>query len=65
MPKGKQLYSVHGKTKGKHIFEQAPVAHVWADNDQQAEEQGRHIISTNPLYNAHFNDEVMAKPEDE
>lgn len=57
----KKQYAVHGTAKGKNIFDVAPVAHVWADSEADAQAQGKHIIDNNPIYNKHFGDEVNVK----
>lgn len=43
------------------MFDVLPVAHVWADDEDDAIARGKHIIKNNPIYNEHFSDDVKAR----
>ncbi len=47
-------YAIHGTAKGKSGFDHAPVAHVWAADDDDAKAKGELITRMNPIHTAHF-----------
>jgi hypothetical protein len=55
-----KTYSVHGRTKGKHVFQVEPAVQVKANSPEEAEERGRQIIKNHPIMNAHYSDDVQA-----
>ena len=57
----KKLFAIHGKAKGKNLFDHAPTAHVWANDEADAARQGELITRSNPIYNEHFGEGVKAE----
>lgn len=56
-------YAIHGKPKGKYMFEAEPVVQVRANSPEEAEAMGRDIIKNHPIYNEHFADDGVEARE--
>lgn len=54
-------FTIHGSAKGKNDFDQRPVAHIWATDEDDALRQGELITRMNPLLKEHLGDELRAQ----
>lgn len=57
----KKLFAIHGTAKGKKEFDHAPVAQVWANDEDDAKRQGELVVRSNPLHAVHFADAIEAR----